>query len=241
MLPCLEVSAQKTYVVAVGLDTYAPGGNCTPLPCSVGDANGISQFFYKYNNSEVFLLKNGNATRRNILKVLKDQFGKATATDEIIFAYSGHGFDGGISCYDSDGRGSTNVIFCSEIQDIMRKTKARRKIMFINSCHSGSFKKRYNNDPRRRNFKPNNSNIMLYMSSRANEYSWESSMMDKSFFFDRLIEALSGYADKNKDQKVTARELFNYVNEHVIRDTNGDQHPQMYGNFSDDMVVVRVR
>ena len=241
LLVASSAFAQKTYVVAVGLNNYAPGGNCTPLPCSIGDATAISKFFYGYNNSDVFMLKDNNATRDHIIKVLKAQFAKATENDEVIFAYSGHGFDGGITCYDSDGRGNTKIIYCTEIQEILRKTKARRKVMFINSCHSGSFSKKYGNDPKSKSYKNSNSNVMLYLSSRANEYSWEHKLMDNSYFFHYLIKGLEGAADKNGDRKVTARELFNYVNEQVIYITDGIQHPQMYGKFPDDMVVVYVK
>lgn len=242
---CIIISsyagAQKTYVVAVGLNNYAPGGNCGPLPCSVGDATSISNFFHDYNNSEVFMLKNNNATRDHILKVLKSQFSKSTENDEIIFAYSGHGFDGGISCYDSDGKGNTRIVYCSEIQEILRNCKARRKVMFINSCHSGSFSKKYGSNPGKNSYKNNNSNVMLYLSSRANEPSWEMASMKNSFFFHYLIKALEGAADVNGDKKVTARELFNYVNKEVINISEGEQHPQMYGKFDDDMVVVYVK
>lgn len=235
VLLCVAGSlAQKTYVVAVGLNNYDNGEN--PLPSSVGDARAISHFFNDYNDSEVFMLKDQNATRDHIMRVLKSHFSKSTEADEIIFAYSGHGFDGGISCYDT-----SNVIFCSEIQEILRNAKARRKIMFINSCHSGSFSKKYDNDPRSRGYKSDKSNVMLYFSSRADELSWESSLMSKSFFFNRLIQGLKGAADANSDRKVTARELFNYVNRNVIADTEGAQHPQMYGKFPDDMVVVYVK
>ncbi len=82
---------------------------------------------------------------------------------------------------------------------------------------------------------------MLYLSSRANELSWETDAMKNSFFFSRLLRGLKGSADKNGDDKVTARELFNYVNAGVINDTEGQQHPQMYGKFPDDMVVVYVK
>lgn len=233
-LTALLAGAQKTYVVAVGLNRYDDGQNS--LPCSVGDANAICQFFKDYNNSEVFMLKDANATRDHILRVLKAQFAKASEKDQIIFAYSGHGFDGGITCHDTK-----NVIFCSEIQQILRASKAKRKIMFINSCHSGSFSKKYGSDPRRGNYKSNQSDIMLYFSSRASEPSWESYSMSTSYFFNRLIQALKGAADANGDRKVTARELFNYVNNGVIKDTGGRQHPQMYGRFSDNMVVTVVK
>ena len=234
MLTSFSVGAQKTYVVAVALGNYADGHN--PLPCSKGDMQSICQFFKDYNNSEVFMLVDKNATRDHIIRVLKAQFAKSGPADEIIFCYSGHGFDGGVTCYENN-----SVIFCSEIQDIMRKAKARRKVMFVMSCHSGSFTKKYGNDPRARRYTDSSSDVMLYLSSRANESSWEMKSMRNSFFFNRLIEGLKGRADANGDRKITARELFNYVNPKVINDTGGMQHPQMYGNFSDDMVVVYVK
>lgn len=229
-----DVMAQKTYVVCVGLNNYDNGEN--PLPCSIGDAKGMAAFFKSYNNSDVFMLLDKNATRDHILRVLKAKFSKASSQDQIIFAYSGHGFDGGISCYDTK-----NIIYCSEIQQILRSCKARRKIMFINSCHSGSFSKKYGNRNGRNDYKSKNSNVLLYLSSRANEYSWESSGMRMSYFYTRLIEALNGHADKNGDNLVTAREMFNYVNANVIKDMQGQQHPQMYGKFPDDMIIVKVK
>lgn len=234
LLMGIAAQAQKTYVVAVGLNNYDNGEN--PLPCSVEDAKAISHFFNDYNRAEVFMLVDKNATRDHILRVLKSQFAKSGPDDEVIFAYSGHGFDGGISCYDTK-----NVIFCSEIQKIMRECKARRKVMFINACHSGSFSKKYDSDPRGRGYKSNDCDVMLYMSSRANELSWESYGMSTSYFYNRLIKAMGGSADANKDGKVTARELFNYVNKWVPSDTGGKQHPQMYGKFADDMVVTYCR
>lgn len=229
-----KASAQRTYLVSVGLTNYDDGNN--PLPCSVNDARAIASFFKNYNNSQVFMLADKNATRDHILRVLKNMFAKATEKDQIIFAYSGHGFEGGISCYNTK-----DVIYCSEIQNIMHSSKARRKVMFIMSCHSGSFKKKYGNVSPRQDYKSKKSSVMLCLSSRANEYSWEDAEMKNSFFFNRLIRGLKGVADDNKDGLVTARELFNYIYAGVIVDTQGAQHPQMFGNFPDDMVVVKTR
>ena len=233
--------AQKTYIVCVGLGNYA-SSEINPLPCSRGDARSMAKFFHKYNNSEVFMLLDKNATRSHIIRVLKAQFAKSTEKDEIIFAYSGHGFDGGITCYDTQiGNDLKNVVYCYEIQQILRNCKARRKVMFIMSCHSGSFTKKYGNVKQQYDYKSKKSNVMLYLSSRANESSWETNAMTRSFFFEYLLKGLRGYADKNGDNLVTARELFNYVNAGVISVTDGLQHPQMYGKFDDDMVVVKVK
>lgn len=226
-----EASAQKTYIVCVGLNVNRD--NVDPLPCSRADMRAIANYFHSYNDSEVFMLLDDNATRDHILRVLRSQFAKSTPNDEIIFAYSGHGFDGGVSTYNNN-----EVLYCSEVQEIMLNSKARRKMMFINSCHSGSFTKKYGNTKDKRRKYNKKSNVLLFLSSKAKELSWETGMMDTSYFYYYLIEALKGAADKNEDHKVTARELFNYVAPNVTRISGGKQHPVMWGRFADDMVVV---
>lgn len=224
-------SAQKTYIVCVGLNVNRD--NVDPLPCSRADMKSIANFFHNYNGSEVFMLLDANATRSHILKVLKKQFAKSTPNDEIIFAYSGHGFDGGVSTYNNN-----EVLFCSEIQKVMQQSKARRKMMFIMSCHSGSFTKKYNNTKDKRRRYNKRSNILLFLSSQADEYSWESGIMDNSFFYYYLMKAFEGKADSNGDNKITARELFNYVAPRVEEISFDKQHPVMWGRFSDDMVII---
>ena len=233
--------AQKTYIVCVGLNVNRDGVD--PLPCSRADMKGIANYYHKYNGCKPFMLLDANATRAHIIKVLKQEFAKSTVKDEIIFAYSGHGFDGGVSTYNND-----EVLYCSEVQQIMLNAKARRKMMFVMSCHSGSFTKKNKDtkDNRRRYNKK--SKVLLFLSSRPNEYSWETGFMDNSFFFHYLLEGLKGEADgaagTRKDKKVTARELFDYVAPKVSNITQGQQHPQMSGGwekFDDDMVIVNVK
>lgn len=234
-------NAQKTYVVSVGLGEYKYPQVAPPLPCSVGDARAVSHFFHDYNGSKVFMLLNENATRSHILKVLRKEFSKSTANDEIIFVFSGHGLQGGLTCYETKDENS--IITYNEIQEIMKSAKARRKIILAMACYSGGLnlqKKKQNNGNTQRR-KTNKTSVMLYTSSRATEVSWERSDMRNSFFISRILEGFRGYADKNGDRKITARELFNYVNPRVIQDTGGKQHPQMWGKFDDSMVVVYVK
>lgn len=233
----ISVNAQKTYVVSVGLGEYKYPQVAPPLPCSVGDARSVSRFFHSYNGSSVFMLLNENATREHILKVLKREFAKSTVNDEIIFVFSGHGIQGGLTCYETKDMNS--IITYDEIQNIMKSAKARRKIILAMACYSGGLNLKNTNNQKKRNTQ--NSSVMLYTSSRPNEVSWERSDMANSFFMNRILEGFCGAADANKDRKVTARELFNYVNPHVISDTNGQQHPQLWGRFDDSMVVVYVK
>lgn len=241
LLTGLMASAQKTYVVAVGLGNYKYPEIAPPLPCSVGDARSVSNFFHRYNGSHVFMLLNENATRDHILRVLKQEFSKSTPDDEIIFVFSGHGIQGGLTCYET--RDANSIITYNEIQDIMKRAKARRKIILAMACYSGglNLQQPRGNGGNRQRRKTEKTSVMLYTSSRPDEVSWERSDMTNSFFFDRILRAFRGAADRNGDKKVTARELFNYVNPGVISDTQGQQHPQMWGSFDDSMVVVYVK
>ena len=231
--------AQTTYVVAVGLGDYKNPNIAPSLPCSVGDAKSISHFFHDYNGSKVFMLLNENATRDHILRVLKSQFAKSTVNDEIIFAFSGHGVQGGLTSYEI--KDASGVISYNEIQNIMKAAKARRKVIFAMACYSGGLTLKNNNGGNAYKRNTEKTSVMLYTSSRSSEVSWEQSNMYNSFFFKRILEAFRGAADKNGDKKITARELFNYVNPKVISDTDGLQHPQMWGKFDDSMVVVYVK
>lgn len=236
VLCSLKLNAQKTYVVSVGLGEYKYPGIAQPLPCSVGDAKAVSHFFHDYNGSEVFMLLNENATRNHILKVLRSQFSKSTADDEIIFVFSGHGVQGGLICYET--RDASSIISYNDIQNVMKSAKARRKVILAMACYSGGLTLKNSNKYKRKTEK---SSVMLYTSSRSNEVSWERTDMKNSFFVNRILEGFRGAADKNHDKKVTARELFNYVNPNVISDTGGQQHPQLWGRFDDSMVVVYVK
>lgn len=235
---CNLAIAQKTYVVAVGLSNYKYPEIAPHLPCSTGDAKAMSHFFHNYNGSSVFMLINENATRDHILRVLKKEFSKSTANDEIIFVFSGHGVPGGLTTYETQDM--ETVITYNELQDIMKSAKARRKVILAMACYSGGLNlmKKKRDGTRRKTEK---TSVMLYTSSRPNEVSWERSDMTTSFFFNRVLQGLKGAADANSDRKVTARELFNYVNPKVISDTQGKQHPQMWGNFDDSMVMVYVK
>ncbi len=230
-----ETFAQKTYVVTVGLGNYKYPEIAPSLPCSLNDARAISSFFNNYNGASVFMLLDKNATRDQILKVLEQEFSKSGPKDEIIFAFSGHGLPGGLTCWETCD--ANTIITYNEIQDIMKRSKARRKIILAMACYSGglSMPESFNRNYRNRTEK---SSVMIFSSSRPDEVSWESRMMKNSFFTDRLLSGLRGAADINDDKKVTARELFNYDSLTVANDANNCHHPQMWGSFDEIMVVV---
>ena len=216
----------KTYVVIVGISDYP--GEEKDLLFQDNDARVIRDL-YRANdrNSYVLPLTDSIATNRKVLYYLSKVFSKATANDAIVFYFSGHGYPGGFCCYDGD-------ITYPQIIDIMKKSKAKNRILFADACYSG--KARYT--PERVDDK-HDYNIMFFLSSRTKETSLQYPSMKNSLFTTYLNMGLRGKADANRDSLISARELFDYVHLNVsVSDGKYNQHAVMWGNFDDNMIVM---
>lgn len=220
---CSQQTSAKTYVVCVGVQNYP--GRINDLTLPVKDAKAMKQLFERNGNTEVFLLTDQNATKANIIKAMKQMFSKATPNDAVAIYFSGHGTKGALSAYDEH-------LNYKVIHDIFVKTKAGRRFALIDACHSGSMRK--NNDYAQLKGK----NIMFFLSSRTNETSIEQITLKNGMFTEHLIKALKGGADANNNRVITAKELFDYVSNGVIKESEGKQHPVMWGDFSNNMPVM---
>jgi uncharacterized caspase-like protein len=219
----------ETYVVVVGIANYKYISSLT-LPEK--DAKSIADL-YKRKTKNVILITGRYATKKNILKALSSQFGRAKADDEIVFSYSGHGYVGGICPYDMSGK--SDGLSYKEILSRFKQSKAGRKIIFADACMSGGFRVESHEAP---SSAMSSSNVLTFLSSRNNEYSQESAFMSNGVFTTYLLGGLRGKADVDRNRKITAKELFSYVSKSVSDKTNGKQHPVMWGRFRDDMVVM---
>ena len=219
----------KTYVVVVGVDNQN-----TLFGVPAATAKRAAKFYRHTQNAEVFLLLEKNATRDNILRVMRNMFSRADNQDASVFVYDGHGYctsswaAGGVSTIDKSAGG----IGYDEIQTIMKNSRAKRKMAFVSACYSGgiTYPKREKDNTRRGNAK---ADVMIYSSTPGDQTGLIGS--DGSDFLAFVIDGMEGAADANGDRKVTARELFNYANPKTIERFN--IHPQMWGNFNDNMVV----
>lgn len=221
----------KTYVVVIGVDNQN-----TLFGVPAANAKSMAQFYKNEQGAEVFLLLEKNATRNNILRVMRNMFGKATKQDAIVFVYDGHGYmttswaAGGVSTSDMKAGG----VGYDEIQSIMKRSKASRKMAFVSACYSGGITYKNDSDQKR---PKSNADVMLYCSCYGDRTGLISSNGDDFLLF--VLEGLRGKADNNNDKKVTARELFNYANPLTIQ--RFGIHPMMWGNFNDNMILSFVK
>lgn len=218
----------KIYLLSVGISDYR--GTEDDLNLCDGDAKAVANLYKKNNNAEIKILTNSQATTTNVTQAMNNLFAKANANDIVVFFYSGHGEQKGLYLYDK-------TLTFKSIMAIYDKLKCKNKMIFFDSCFSGSLRHKatiQKNDVALSN------NVMFFLASRSNEYSIENSWdFDQSYFTHALIRALSGKADTNRDRTITAKELFTYVSKHVKEYSDDMQHPVMWGHFSDTMPVMK--
>lgn len=225
-LVCCAVSiCAKTYMVSVGVADYP--GTKNDLRLSGQDAVTMKELYEKNGNADVVILLNENAKLEEVAMQMKIQFGKASDDDTIILFFSGHGVSGGFVCYNQ-------VMYFNTIYKIMASSRAKHKMVFADTCYSGKARKAGKKQGRIKK----DSEIMFFLSSRANEKSMENEKWKNGFFTAYLERGLRGGADINFDHTITAYELFKFVSDGVKDVSQDRQHPVMWGSFDHDMPVM---
>lgn len=203
-----QLSWGKTYLVSVGISDYPGTRNDLRLPHN--DAATIQWLYNENKNATTVLLMNDEATVSNVKSAMKRLFSKATANDIVVLFFSGHGVQGSFVCYD----GFLNY---SDIRSLMSSCKSKSKMIFADTCYSGSFRTK----GKQTDGGWHGANVMLFLSCRTNERSIERPSMTNGFFTYALQHGLRGGADANRDRTITAKELFDYVSVKVKQMSNG--------------------
>ena len=217
-------ASAKSYVMLVGMADYP--GTQNDLKLSAQDAQTIKDL-YGYQNAETVILTNSNATVEAVKKAMADLFARAGANDAVIMFFSGHGVPGGFVCYD-------NLLRYDDITRVMLASPAKCKMVWADACFSGKAR-----NTNRRSHKPAETNVMFFLSSRTNETSIEKRSLKNSLFTAYLERGLRGGADTDFNRIITAKELFDFVSKGVKEASRDRQHPVMWGNFDNDMTVIK--
>lgn len=233
LLSGLSVSAgARTYLVSVGINDYSAFPHkMTDLRLPVSDARTIAALYADNTSVDYALLLNEKATGERIVKAIKKVFGEASSDDIVVFFFSGHGYPGGFCAYDGK-------LGYDEVRQAMAESKCENKMMFVDACRSGGMRVDRSASKNAASA-AKKANVMLFMSSRNNENSIERTDMSNGFFTTCLQKGLKGNADADRDRIITAKELFDFVHSGVVKLSGDKQHPVMWGNFSDGMVVMK--
>ncbi len=214
----------KVYVVSVGIADYP--GKVNDLRISDNDAKTIAKVFLATKDASVKVLTNEDATQSALLSTMHTLFEDAQSDDAVILYFSGHGTPGSLVCHDG-------LLTYQHIFKMLKGCKATRKIIIADACYAGKMR-----TTQQQTNSYNSQNVMLFLSSRTNETSMESKYQN-SMFTIFLERGLRGGADINKDRRITARELYDFVHKGVIEASKNRQHPVMWGKFDNDMTVIK--
>lgn len=230
----------KTFLVSIGVSDYSHYPyRVMSLRLPIHDAKTITDIYTinrtkKRDNGSIdyILLLDSLATKDRIIRAMNKIYRLAGEDDMVVLFFSGHGYNGGFCAYDGD-------VEYSEIRKAMSKSKSKHKMIFADACRSGGLRgERYttslSNDSTDKKV-----DVMLLLSSRTNENSAERTDMKNGFFTEYLKKGLGGNADANRDRTITARELFDFVSHGVAEISYNKQHPVMWGNFDDNMPVMK--
>jgi hypothetical protein len=251
----------QTYAVIVGVQDYKNDvpGQFDDLRFTKDDAADYANFLRSPKggltpDGNIRLLYDTEASRDNILKVMREVFAKAKENDQVIFYFSGHGGEGAFAPYDFDPYTGGQLLYHRDVKAVFKSCIAKNKLCIADACHSGSIREKGGPAPKDLELaKPAQATLQTYykaletqeeeyiavlMSSRTDESSIESGAMAQSIFTYYLVNGLEGAANANGDQVITITELFAYLQKQVKASTQGEQNPVLFGKFPLDMPVV---
>ena len=140
---------------------------------------------------------------------------------------------------------SATAVAAQWLTDQLDDSRARRKILLLDCCHSGAFAKGRKGDSALalKDRFSGRGNIVL-TASRATEYSFEgASVIGEgvgSVFTRAIVDGLrTGQADRDKDGRVTVDDLYHYVYD-TVRAAEPRQTPELWAYGAEgDLLVAR--
>lgn len=239
---------QKVRAVVVGVADYYYDETVSDLNYSDDDAQEFYDFLtakYPESRGSIVLLKDGNATRERILHALRTVFAHSYPNDMLIFFFSGYGYNGYFLPHDFSG--ISGFLYHTEVRKVFSLSPAKRKLVFADACRAGSIKMETNHantpfgiEEYYQQLKREKGGIALMLSSRWNQNSIESGSLQNGYFAYHLLNGLKGNADLDGNNEIVIDELYRYVRKKVISQSNREQVPIIFGQFSGDMPIIQM-
>ena len=248
------------HAVVIGVANYQ---NVAPLPDAVlNDARDVaavlqSNAYCGYDDRNVHLLLDGDATLDRIRVALASVAATSGPDDTVVVFFSGHGARLGDP---SDSVSALLPVGCdarrldatslseAEFSSALQRFAVRRLLVLIDACHSagaGSFKGAQAGDLATLGYSEKSlarwaqgTGRVIIASSRADEQSWVLPNAGNSVFTSHLLDALHGRARTRGDGLIRVFEIFNHVAELVKRDVPGRQHPVFRASELEDNFAV---
>lgn len=246
----------RIWTIAVGVSRYQE--KSISLKYADQDAIAFDDFFGAQSKPKVpderrTLLTNEKASREAILTAITTVAKRSAPEDLIVIFMAMHGLpDAGGDLYFLAHDTMPNRLVGTglpqrDIQYSLERAQAKRVVLMIDACHAGAVGLGHGLGQSRGlelaetnrlldRLSKTRPGIAVLTASSASESSFESEKWGGHGAFSHyLLKGLVGGADGNADGYVTIRELYDFTYSNVSKDTGGNQHPELKGQFDNAM------
>lgn len=265
--------SREQYAVVIGVGRYE-NRTIPSLKYAVADAESVYNVLIDiagFKKDNVLLLTDRTErkpTLRNVKYALGTFLARVAQKDDTVVVYfAGHGAPeidqrglepDGLAKYlipsdaDPDDLFST-ALPMDDLQTIFARIEAERVLVFLDACYSGAAGGRTFAAKKTRATAVDDLFLerltrskgrAIITASRPAEVSVELPELGHGIFTYYLTEGLKGAGDLNRDGIVSLQELYEYVEQHVVRKSRavgGNQHPVMKGELEGVLPLTKVR
>ncbi len=269
----LVAVTRDAYAVVIGIGRY-DHVTIPTLKYAVADADAMYKVLTEtagFKKDNVLLLTDRTErkpTLRNIKYALGTFLARAAQKDDTVIVYfAGHGAPevdqrglerDGLAKYLIPSDADPDDLFSSalpmdDLQTIFGRIEAERVVMFLDACYSGAAGGRTFASKKTRSAAVDDLFLerltrskgrAIVTASRPAEVSIELPELGHGIFTYYLAEGLRGAGDLNRDGIVSLQELYEYVEQQVVRKSRsvgGNQHPVMKGELEGVLPLTKVR
>ena len=135
----------QTYYIGIGVSEYE--NTFKNLKYAAKDVDDLATQFKKNNpNAKLFLFKNEEALKENIIKLKEEVLSKTKVDDKVIISFSGHGLIKNGNFYFATHNmdfehPEKNGLLYEDIENLLDDIPARKKLLLIDACQSGEIDK----------------------------------------------------------------------------------------------------
>ncbi|MHC1568770.1 MAG: PEGA domain-containing protein [Candidatus Syntropharchaeia archaeon] len=245
-LTIVALSFSKTYVLIIGSGSFNDP-SVVPLPGAVKDACTFKKTVIALRiakEDEIIYCENPTGGEMKSAILSWANLAKSS-DDELILYYSGHGYSRNDQTYiipkdvNSQFIEDTAVNLTDLLERLKGSLKTSKVVVIMDACYAGSLikdrplrLKRYEKDT----LQMLSSMYAFLLSSKGNQTSRER-QGGGGWFTYYLIKGMQGEANEDEDEKITLKELAEYVMEKVKEATSGNQTPVLLA--SADVVIAK--
>jgi tetratricopeptide (TPR) repeat protein len=254
-IPPPGFSVPRGYALIVGVSQYKNLAPQFQLQFTQRDAESIysvliSQSGGSFRAQNVHKLIGTEATLSNLRRELEEWLPSVAQVDDTVLIYfAGHGFifggEGYLGPYDLQPGNIADTGYPMNVlgRVVGGKIKAKNKVIITDACHSGAITPGADSQTVSSSLLNLNRSVFSLTASRDREQSFESPDWGggHGIFTYYVVKGLEGEADENRDARVTADELAEYVHRNVRDATGGRQNPTSErGSFDPNLLLAFV-